>query len=151
MSRWPALIPRLESRVRVDPVTGCWRWLGTINQDGYAHVYALGRTRRAHILFYELFVGPVPEGLDLDHVAARGCLYRDCVNPEHLEPVTRRENNRRGKLGRGENANAAKTACVHGHHFTEANTYMHTGGKRGCRTCRNAAQRRYGQGRRSRS
>src|SRR3954451_19654481 len=77
--RWPALIPRLEANIRVDE-NGCWIWTGTIAKNGYGTVYALGRFWKAHRLIYELLVGPVPAGLDLDHVRERGCRSRACCN-----------------------------------------------------------------------
>src|SRR6185369_17164459 len=80
--------------------TGCWLWTGPIKPSGYPNVFEYrGARQPAHRHFYERFVGPIPVGLDLDHL----CRTRRCVNPAHLEPVTRLENMRRARtaaLGR---------------------------------------------------
>lgn len=66
----------------------CWRWPGTKTRDGYGRVCMNGRLQLAHRVAYELHVGPIPDGLVIDHV----CYTYDCFNPAHLEPVTRVEN-----------------------------------------------------------
>lgn len=70
-------------------VSGCWNWVGGQSSDGYG-VWSLrgAVTRRAHRIMYERHKGPIPQGLQLDHL----CRNRLCVNPDHLEPVTNREN-----------------------------------------------------------
>lgn len=70
----------------------CWVWKGAKTRDRYASIRWQGRTRPGHVVSYEIHVGPVPAGLELDHL----CRVRGCVNPEHLEPVTRQENVIRG-------------------------------------------------------
>lgn len=113
-------------------VDGCWLWTGRVDRNGYGR-FSLGTERLAHRVAFRLFVGPVPDGLELDHL----CRSRSCVNPAHLEPVTRRENLRRSPL-----TNASKTHCVHGHEFTPANTVVRTrpGSGRDCRACKNERQ-----------
>lgn len=131
----------------------CWPWIGSIHPTGYAHLKVQGRNVKAHRLGYELLVGPIPNGLTLDHLChtrdskcAGGdtCLHRRCVNPAHLEPVAQRINALRGRSQPA--INATKTHCSKGHPYDESNTYINpnrTG--RTCRICNNAAQRAYQQ------
>lgn len=84
--------PAFWDRVDKDGPGGCWIWTGSVEGKGYGHPTIAGKKHPAHRLAYELLVGPVPEGLHLDHL----CRVRRCVNPEHLEPVTSRENSLRG-------------------------------------------------------
>jgi len=83
-------IADIRSRIVVDDQTGCWVWTGQ-KSDGYGRVKYRNRFQRVHVLLYREMVGPVPDGLELDHK----CRNRSCVNPSHLEPVTNLENHRR--------------------------------------------------------
>lgn len=106
--------------------TPCWIWLLYRDKDGYGR-YTAGTTRwLAHRWYYEQHVGPIPDGLEIDHL----CRVRACVNPEHMEPVTHAENSRRGIQ-----PGSLLTHCIHGHEFTPENTYARPGGGRDCRTC----------------
>jgi hypothetical protein len=90
----------------------------------------------AHRASYEFFVGPIPDGLEIDHVWTRGCRHTNCVNPEHLEPVTRAENMRRRA--------ALIVECASGHPYTPENTGRATNGTRYCKSCnRIKANRHY--------
>lgn len=113
---------------------GCMLWTGPILQSDYGVFTFNGARNYAHRLSYELMVGPIPDGMEVDHVWAWGCKSRTCVAPNHLEPVTPAENKRRGNGVGG--VNARKTHCVNGHPFNEENTYIHKHGGRQCRACR---------------
>lgn len=92
------LAVRLERHFIPEPNSGCWLWVGSVTGPGYGQISnpdRRGKPLLAHRVSYELHVGPIPEGFDLDHL----CRVRCCINPRHLDPVTRRENLRRG-IGR---------------------------------------------------
>ena len=123
---------RFWSKVRV---VGCWEFDAYHDRDGYA-LFSDGdrKTVRAHRFAYELLVGPIPEGLVLDHL----CRNRGCVNPDHVEPVTSRTNVLRG-------VEATAETCRRGHPFDECNTYERPSGRRSCKRCKADAQARYVQ------
>jgi hypothetical protein len=125
--------------------TGCWQWKAAFNTYGYGVMWvdAKRRARQAHIILWEMFNGPVPPGLNLDHL----CRNKGCVRPSHLEAVTSGENTLRGHSPSA--YNAVKTHCIHGHEFTETNTYRFNGTHRGCRECRKAATNRHNKTRRA--
>lgn len=126
---WGSGLPlRFAAKISPEPNTGCWLWLGCVDRSGYGQVKYKGKTTEAHRAVYELLGGEVAAE-DLDHT----CRVRSCVNPLHLEPVSHRENMRRGSGFAGQNAR--KTHCVRGHEFTTANTRPHGDGNRACRQC----------------
>lgn len=109
---------------------GCWLWTGLTDIRGYGLFHVDRMSRRAHRVSYETYVGPIPHGMTIDHL----CRVVACVNPEHLEPITRSENTRRSNNIFMQNAR--KTHCVRGHEFTDENTYRTRRGYRGCMECR---------------
>lgn len=117
----------------------CWLWTATLDHNGYGRFWNGERYVPAHRWSYERLVGPIPVGLQIDHL----CRTRACVNPAHLEPVTQRENMLRG-VGAC-SRNAVKTHCPQGHALTPDNldrSHMLKCGRRKCRACRNALARR---------
>lgn len=123
----PSGRPRLDAVAvfnsrHVKHESGCWLWTGTRKPTGYGRMSANGQGTSAHRFSYEHHVGPIPDGLEIDHL----CNEPACVNPDHLEPVTRAENLRR-KTER-------HTHCRNGHEFTASNTYV-ASGRRYCREC----------------
>ena len=129
-----AALPDFWDRAERAP-SGCWLW-PTRSVVGYGTITVAGRAVGAHRRAYELARGPIPAGMTLDHL----CRVRACVNPDHLEIVTLRENVLRG-IGPSA-VNAAKETCKLGHPFDEANTRYRKDGRRECRTCANASWRR---------
>jgi hypothetical protein len=127
---------------KVQKTEGCWLWKARLRPDGYGEFSAGGRLVRAHRFAYELAIGPIPEGMEIDHVKARGCTSRACVNPAHLEAVTGRENTMRGAAPSIVLRNSG--ACIHGHLMTEANTYCRKDrpGQRMCRECKRIRDRK---------
>lgn len=117
-------LERFEAKVERTPT--CWLWRASLDHAGYGR-FKSGRHQVAHRWSYEHFVGPIPEGLQIDHL----CRTPACVNPEHLEPVTGAENVRR--------AFAHITHCPQRHPYSAENTYKRAGdGRRYCRECRRA-------------
>lgn len=135
------LSERMESLSIPEPNSGCFLWLGRFNRDGYGIIMIRNASTRAHRVAYELEYGPIPVGLQLDHL----CRIRSCVNPRHLEAVTHRENCLRGISPVGQNARA--TSCHRGHPFDEANTRREVRKSglmsRKCRACQRDRQRSY--------
>ena len=132
-----SLADRIWSHAVIQP-DGCLYWDGYIDRDGYATTKIRGmKTGRVSKIAYELWYPPVPDGLVMDHrchsedlscPGGRTCKHRRCVNPDHLEPVTRKVNSQRGVQGR-------KNFCDHNHEFTPENTMIRKNGTRRCREC----------------
>ena len=129
--------------VKVEKTDGCWLWTACRIPDGYGlfwdGTYRLNRSPRfvlAHRFAYEAAVGPIPNGLEMDHL----CRNRLCVRPDHLEPVTRSTNQKRSPLtGQG---NRKKGTCPKGHLYDAANTRLDKHGGRSCRACDRETARR---------
>lgn len=128
-------------------MTGCWYWTDGHYWNGYGMAYSPVRKRqvRAHRYAYELLVGPIPRGRDLDHL----CRQRNCVNPDHLRPATRREN----LLAPGSKSPAAihavKTECPRGHAYDAKNTAIRRNGSRRCKACHVIEEQRRNSARRT--
>lgn len=136
------LVARLMARIEQGPA--CWLWNGYVHPTtGYGMFTIKGvGSRPAHRLVYEELVGPIPEGLEIDHL----CRVRHCVNPDHLEPVTRHTNIIRGDGPRITRERAARrTHCKHGHEYAVVGRYS---GYR-CAECGRQQARRLQQGRRA--
>jgi hypothetical protein len=118
--------------------TFCWVWTGHKEKKaGYGKFWFDGKCVYAHVFSFEHFVGPVPEGKQLDHYR---CWNTSCVRPSHLRPATPLENTRNGKTH-----NAVKTHCIHGHEFTSENTRLFVDADgylgRDCRVCKRERER----------
>lgn len=140
-----SLRERFEAKYIPEPMSGCWLWMGAIHKHIGTHPYgvfvdASGVLKMAHRVSYEMDVFPILPGFFLDHK----CRNTLCVNPEHLEPVTPKENTRRGTVAEvSRQRQLSKTHCPQGHPFSGPNLYIKPNGRRECRACVNASRLRY--------
>jgi hypothetical protein len=142
MTALESLPPRLLARTKI--VGDCW-FCGP-NPKHYGQYRINGRIVSAHRFVYELLIGPIPQGLQIDHL----CRQRSCINPAHLEAVPPKENIRRGlsgyfgdkHKGKGGRPWMARTHCKHDHPFEGYNLIINWRGERVCRACYNASRRR---------
>lgn len=137
---YPDTLERFHSRYAIDE-NGCWVWHGGdvygFNTRGQPQISVRGREPRnalAYVASYEHYIGPVPEGYEVDHL----CFNSKCVNPEHLEAVTPKKNKERAYKKYHE-----RTHCKYGHELVGHNAYDRPDGRVACRTCRNEAARRW--------
>ena len=133
------ILERLSDKISPEPNSGCWLWTGALSTRGYARIWHQGQMRQAHRIMYEMTRGSIPNPLVIDHL----CRVRHCVNPDHMEVVTNRENLLRGV---GITAkNYRKTHCIRGHIFNYENTVILPSKPtvRHCRKCKNLHWRRW--------
>lgn len=129
---------RFEAKYRVD-LSGCWIWTAYLDECGYGRFSFYGKQTGAHRAAYRLYVGEITKGKEIDHL----CRVRNCVNPSHLELVTRSENCSRGAAaGTFGKKNKIKTHCPQGHPYDEENTYFAPNGWRQCNICRGEHMKR---------
>lgn len=129
----PSTVERFWPRVRKSEE--CWEWTGPRNNHGYGTLRHNGRDALAHRVSYELNIGPIPDGLQLDHL----CRNRGCVRPDHLEPVTNRENALRGEAPAIRIRRSG--ACARGHEANAENRYYWPDGRSYCRVCERERER----------
>lgn len=131
---------RLFANTLPEPNSGCWLWTGSYNQFGYGRANLNGQRVVAHKASFILHRGPVPDGMELDHI----CRVRLCVNPSHLEPVTKLVNVRRGMSGiHHAEKQRAKQECPKGHPYSGTNLFTRRKtGYRECRECMRQRQRK---------
>ena len=124
------MIPRnIESRIERIPESGCWIWRGSLCKYGYGRMEINHKKLMVHRVVYEMSRGPIPDGLQLDHL----CRVRCCINPDHLEVVTSQQNTLRGKSPAA--LNAKKTHCPHGHLLDRIAKGYSSKFRRICSTC----------------
>ncbi len=146
-----SLEERLFRRRYIDGT--CWRWTGFLSAQGYAQLTVAKRVLRLHRVAYELWIGAIPDGMEIDHT----CRIRDCFNPDHLEVVTHRENIRRSSWKPYLVSIPPRfelTHCAHGHEYSPENTRV-AQSKKGpfkvCRTCHRAKEREYAEAKKARA
>ncbi len=139
-----SLVERLAHRGAIDG--DCWVWMASKNQKGYGRMVITDsdgkRTKVVHRVIYEHINGPLPKGLEIDHL----CKNRACFNPSHIEAVTHKENCRRGNVGAHF---GNKTHCPSGHPYSGDNLYISLKGSRSCRECTRTKSREWARAKRT--
>ena len=151
MGKWRNVSLRVRFENMVERTDTCWLWRGAITKKGFGTMHVTSQPRKvsahAHRIAWELYRGPIPDGLTIDHL----CRVKHCVNPAHMEPVTSSENTRRSDNPAMQNARA--THCKNGHEWTPENTLRQgpQGQWRWCRECGRARSREYMRNKRGQS
>lgn len=143
----PRLPTRFWNKAVPCPMSGCWIWIGGSKEGRYGCIGWPGAkdVRRAHRVAFEVLVGPIPEGMEIDH----RCRLTWCVNPDHLRAVTHQVNT---LSGIGPTAvNALKTHCPKGHPLVPSNLRKIADGRRGCLQCKRERSREYDRRRRAKN
>jgi len=125
-------LERFVEKIECGPeIDSCWEWIAGKNNKGYGTFSVGGNMFLSHRVSYMLYNGNIPKSLQIDHL----CRNHSCVNPDHLEAVSGKENCRRGLTGKINNHNKKKTHCKNGHEFNNINTRIRKNGSRFCRVC----------------
>jgi hypothetical protein len=117
-----------EDKYVPEPNSGCWIWIGADDGGRYGNAWVNGKLVKAHRASYEMHRGPIPAGMQIDHL----CRVKCCVNPDHLEAVTDAENRQRAKSW---NPNRLKRECPEGHPYSGDNLHIRPNGNRRCKHC----------------
>lgn len=128
---------RMAAKIVPDEATGCWNWTGTKSDSGYGRVSIDGRAHQAHRIAYEILRAQIPDGMQIDHL----CRNRACLNPDHMEPVTQRENIMRGESVSARNAR--RNHCNRGHEYVQGSFIMErskSGLMRRCLICQDMTE-----------
>lgn len=131
-----SVIERFLNKIKILD-SGCWKWISTITNQGYGQFWFNGKQRSSHRFIYKYYHGEVNSSLVLDHL----CRNRKCVNPEHLEQVSIKENILRGNGFAA--LNIKKTHCKNGHEFIDNNTHLDSNGHRRCKFCNKIRQQQF--------
>ena len=124
---------------QVDVITGCWEWEGRLSEKGYGVIKIGKQKRHAHRVMWLLARGELTSGIELHH----RCRNRRCINPEHLQAVSKEEHLELHMGTPWGRRNRCKTHCDNGHPFDERNTYRRPNGNRGCQRCNAERQKEW--------